>query len=199
MKPADNSFQTNTSTSALTSDNLRLAPLLAKIDKSQLIGSYIRTQAVHRTFYAHEGKKTAEKWNKTEATNAIDDDDGVEEANTMFGTPMLKPRVPEAPQEKPRADNRDDGRREMKESRKACGERAAVASTDKHDSRDKAEKSTKRKAPDNSDLKHKTLDSTKHKSTNTMDKYVQSLRKNVDVVKNRKRPRSPDSDREARK
>lgn len=95
MKPPINSQDTvRTTGSLLTASNLQHAMSLTKVDKAQLIKSYLQSQRVYRSFFKAEGEQDCAKWERQ-----IDESHGdtildkVQEA--VFTTPVLKPRVPE--------------------------------------------------------------------------------------------------------
>lgn len=97
----------DTARSRLDTFGLGHTTSLAKVDKTQLIKSYLHSQQLHRAHFEKEGLQFRATW-RHEAGDINLNARPVDCAKDVFATPILEPRVPE--QKRKREEDREKGR-----------------------------------------------------------------------------------------
>jgi hypothetical protein len=191
--PPPNIQDTPTCHAGLTTAHLTSAAL-AKVDKTQLLTSYIRSQNTYRSYFVHEGKKAQAAWGRPDANEEDAGDEkpnAVEDAEDVgaFGTPELKPRVPEPMRRTRRQDEDNDGKAcedELSEDREEASSEVAPHS-----------KKTMYKEKRGETKVTKDSGVVRSRSPNKINKYL--VTKGAQAMRqSRKRERSRDHEREER-
>lgn len=171
---------------------------LAKIDKTQLLGSYLRSQSTYRSHFVQEGRKAQLKWgqddreNKTEVTRNVEGE-SVEVAG--FSTPKLKARVPEPPKARAKVKSRQpvdssDVANSARDQRSEIPNMTVPIA-----SRSESQPAMENEGPPKEKSKKKNRDAgvVRPRSPNKLDKYLSKSTQSKTQKTKRKRERSRDS------